>query len=68
MKNIHKPKFKPAPDRDAELDRLIARANYICEHYPDSSIRRTILARYEQEMDELSKKMLGKEATSNDAQ
>lgn len=68
MKNIHKPKYRSIQDRDAELDRLIARANYICEHYPDSSIRRTILARYEQEMDELSKKMLGKEATSNDAQ
>ena len=68
MKNIHKPKFKSNPNRDAELDRLIARANYICAHYPDSSIRRTILARDEQDMDELSKKMLGKEATSNDAQ
>lgn len=68
MKNIHKLKFKAAPDRDAELDRLIARANYICEHYPDSSIRRTILARYEQEMDEAGKKMLGKEANRNDAQ
>ena len=67
MKNIHKPKFKSPPDRDAELDRLIARVNYICDHYPDSSIRRTILARYEQEMDELSKKMLEKEATRNDA-
>ena len=68
MKNIHKPKFKPAPDRDAELDRIIARANYICDHYPDSAIRRTILARYEQEMDEAGKKMLGKETNSNDAQ
>ena len=68
MKNIHKPKFKPAPDRDAELDRIIARANYICDHYPDSAIRRTILARYEQEMDEAGKKMLGKEANSNAAQ
>ena len=61
MKNIHKLKFKPAPDRDAELDRLIARANYICEHYPDSSIRRTILARYEQEMEEISRSMIRKE-------
>ena len=68
MKNVHKPKFKSTPDRDAELDRLIARANYINDHYPDSSIRRTILARYEQEMDELSKKMLEKEANRHDAQ
>ena len=68
MKNIHKLKFKPTPDRDAELDRLIARDNYICEHYPDSSIRRTILARYEQEMEEISKKILGKEANRHDAQ
>ena len=68
MKNIHKPKFKPAPDRDAELDRIIARANYICDHYPDSATRRKILARYEQEMDEAGKKMLGKEANRNDAQ
>lgn len=61
MKNIHKLKFKPTPDRDAELDRLIARANYICEHYPDSSIRRTILARYEQETEEISRSMIRKE-------
>ena len=59
MKNIHKPKYRSIPDRDAEIDRLIARANHIAETYPDSATRRKILSRYEQEMRAVSDAMIG---------
>lgn len=54
---IRKPKFINVP-RNKELDRIINRVNYISFNFPDSPTRRSILARYEREMDELSKDML----------